>query len=217
MLTPEERNLLTKAGKRQSLRRRQTLYLPGDPADSVYLVLSGLLRVAKSAHRGREITLLLYEKGDLFAESTLFGETMRTQTAEALLPSEVMLIPADKMRKILDENPSMLNKFNQWLWRKNSLYEQRLEELAFHDVPARLARSIMALAEKYSDRNGKKATIIFKITHQELSSLVGTTRETATLMLNRLRSAGAVTSAGRQIIVSDMDTLSSIAATPSNE
>jgi CRP/FNR family cyclic AMP-dependent transcriptional regulator len=211
----EERRQLEAAGRTMSIDRRTLLYSPGDPSESVYVVKSGLIRLVRSVQKGRELTLALCEKGHLFGESPLFEEGPRNHYAEALLESEVLEIAAAKCRALFHGSPGLAMKFTTAVWNRRADSDQRIEDVIFRDVPARLARSLLWLAEHYGDADGKEAgSIGLRLTHQELASIVGTTRETTTLVLNKFKKDGLIGSSGRSLFIRRADGLRQVGDSP---
>ncbi len=211
----DERRLLEGAGRVSNIERRTLLYSPGDPSESIYIVKSGLVRLVRSVQKGRELTLALCEKGHLFGESPLFEEGPRTHYAEALLDSEILEIPVAKCRALISSTPGLSMKFTAAVWNRRAETDQRIEDVIFRDVPARLARSLIWLSEKYGETNGKGTVGIgLRLTHQELASIVGTTRETTTLVLNKFKREGLIGSSGRSLFIKKPDNLRHMGDSP---
>jgi len=203
----DERRQLEAAGRSLNLDRRTLIYSPGDPSESVYVVKSGLVRLVRSVQKGRELTLALCERGHLFGESPLFEDGQRHHYAEALLDSEILEIPVSKAKGLFVGNSTLAMKFTTAVWNRRMDSDQRIEDVIFRDVPARLARSLIWLSEKYGETNGKGTGIGLRLTHQELASIVGTTRETTTLVLNKFKRDGLIGSAGRSLFIKKPDSL----------
>jgi CRP/FNR family transcriptional regulator, cyclic AMP receptor protein len=211
----DERRQLEGAGRSSTIERRTLLYSPGDPAESVYVVKSGLVRLVRSVQKGRELTLALCERGHLFGESPLFEEGPRNHYAEALLESEILEMPASKCRGLFHGSSGLAMKFTTAVWNRRADTDQRIEDVIFRDVPARLARSLLWLSEKYGETNSKGTVGIgLRLTHQELASIVGTTRETTTLVLNKFKRDGLIGSSGRSLYIKKPDTLRMVGDSP---
>ena len=211
----DERKQLEAAGRSYHLERRALLYQPGDPSEAIYVVKSGLVRLMRTVQKGRELTLAICEAGHLLGESPLFDEMPRQHYAEAMLPSDLLEIPAAKCRAMLLGSPGLAMKFTNAMWVLKMVTEQRIEDVIFRDVPARLARSLLWLAEHYgeTDAKGQKG-ISLRLTHQELASIVGTTRETTTLVLNKFKKEGLVTTTGRILNIKKPEALKAVGDSP---
>lgn len=213
-LDAEQRKKIEGMARKQFVRRRQVLFQPGDPSDTAYIMRSGLIRVVRAMQRGRELTVGMLEPGDLFGDSGMMDPAPRAHYSEAILDSEALALPAEKLMSYVASNPMMLKRFADETWRRRRDFELRMEDLVFRDVPARLARILIWLSEKYSEQcDGAETLITLKLTHQELASLVGTTRETTTLVLNRFKRQNVLLLQGRRLIITDHEALAGIAAT----
>lgn len=213
-LDVEERRQLEAAGRSVALERRTLIYSPGEPSEAVYVVKSGLIRLVRSVQKGRELTLALCEKGHLFGESPIFEDAPRNHYAEALLDSEILEIPSAKCKQLVTSAPGLAMKFTTAVWNRRMDTDQRIEDVIFRDVPARLARHLLWLSEKYGETNGKGTGIGLRLTHQELASIVGTTRETTTLVLNKFKKEGLIGATGRNLFIKKADQLKLVGDSP---
>ncbi|GMV36935.1 MAG: hypothetical protein AMXMBFR61_14430 [Fimbriimonadales bacterium] len=211
----DERKQLEAAGRSYHIERRALVYQPGEPSESIYVVKNGLIRLVRPVQKGRELTLAMCERGHLFGESPLFDEAPRTHYAEAMLETDLLEIPAAKARAMLHGSTGLSMKFITALWNRKMDTDYRIEDVIFRDVPARLARALLWLAEKYGEADPKGGKgIALRLTHQELASIVGTTRETTTLVLNKFKKDGLVTTTGRAMFIKRPDTLKAVGDSP---
>ncbi|TMQ05546.1 MAG: Crp/Fnr family transcriptional regulator [Deltaproteobacteria bacterium] len=161
-------------------RRRDVVYLPGDPGRSLFFVHGGRIKVSKVTRDGKSLTLAYHGPAELFGDSCLLDGGPRTEMAEAM--TRLMII------------------------RRREL-ENKVEALVFRDVSSKLAELLVKLAGEYGVDDARGTLIALKITHQELANLIGSTRETVSLTLSNFKRKRLIQTEGRKVIISDAEAL----------
>jgi CRP/FNR family transcriptional regulator len=205
--------LLTPMTRQQAIARRQYVYLPDDPSDSLFILLEGKVRVAKLSRDGKEITLAILVAGDLFGEQALHHGGPRGTMTEVIEDAVVCAIDRDDFEQFVRQRPGLAYGVIQLLAARQREIQERIEELAFRDVPTRLARLLSRLVQDYGSAVPEGTVIDLPLTHQEVANLIGATRETTTATLNDFRRAGVLTLGRKRIVITDRGRLDSMAQT----
>ena len=187
--------------------RGETLCLEGDPGTSLYIIDKGRVKLGLTSAEGREIILDLLGPGEVFGELALLDGEPRSANAVAVEPSEVLLLARDDFLRFVEQHPQaalvLLSTVSHWLRRLTT----QMQDTAFLDVPARLARTILRLAEAEEAVHGKAVTP--RLTQTDLAGMVGTTRETLNKWLGFYEDQGLIRRDKHQIVVLRPDKLRS--------
>lgn len=186
---------------------RQIIFFPDDPCDYVYWVRSGRVRVTRVAPDHRELTFHHLAAGDILGEEGLVERPRRENYAEAMEPTVLCLMRVDDYRRFMQEEAELACKVAQALVRRATESEAVLAETVFQPVRARVAAGLLRLARRERGR----APVVLRITHQEIANLVGSTRETTTLVLHGLRAEGLIALGNRRVTVVDPEALAHVA------
>lgn len=183
-----------------SFAQGQTIYSPGDPATNIYLVISGKVKVGRVTNNGREIVINVYQTDDVFGISALI-ESHRSGRALALENTKVMVWTAAQIETIGLESPKLLYALLQMMTARMQDYEDRIESFIVDDVRRRLARTLIEFSKDTPvDAPGGPARMA-PLTHELLSSYIGTSREVITQFMNRFRRLGYLSYSRKGILV----------------
>ena len=202
-LSDAEMDQMNKMTRMVDFKKKQPIYLPGDPGDYVYLLKSGRVKISKIGDDGKELTLTILEAGEIFGELDALEETARDSVAEVLDDAYICLIRREDFRQFLKEQPQCSFKLTKLIGFRLKQIENRIEDLVFRDAPARLAHLLLNLANSFGIEGPDGRVIRPKVTHQDLANLIGTTRETVSLTLGQFRQAGLIVTKKRQITISN--------------
>lgn len=206
--------LVEQEAQERFVRRRDPVFEPGDPEDEVYIVKEGRIRLYRQSPAGKEISLALFDPGELFGEMALFFPSQRVNTAEAHEDTELYVIPVEVFQRWMQEDEELQRLVLYVMADRRRAMEQKAAELVALEVPQRMAKTILWLFERYrTDIIAGKIALNIRLTHHEIASLSGTTRETATLILNRFRRDGYIDFFGRRMILLNEAELVRIATT----
>ncbi len=206
-LGPDQMARLAESVERREVRRRETVYLPGDPAESLYLVNGGRVKISKVTRDGKALTLNYCGPSELFGETSLVDGSPRQEMAEAMENSMITEIARTVFEEFLSKNPSLGVGMTKLLAKRRLQLENKVETLVFRDVTSKLAELLLELAEEYGVEDSRGTLIALKITHQELANLIGSTRETVSLTLSQFKRKDLLTTEGRKVIVTDSESL----------
>jgi CRP-like cAMP-binding protein len=163
------------------------IYLPADPAASACLVAAGRVKLAALTPDGKEAIIAFMDPGDWFGELALFHAGPRDEIATAAARSEIVLIPADALRRMAEEFPLVSIELSRLFGLKRMKLERRLKSLLFRSCRERLEALLDELTAQYGRRTGEGHLVEHRLSHQELASLIGVTRETVTLLLAEMQ------------------------------
>jgi len=182
------------------------LYLMGNPARSVFLVQSGLIKTNAISPEGQELTLRLYKPGDILGELCLCGGGRREE-AVALEQSTVTEIPLASLLGQLKRDPEIALELASVVCdRLADAYEQ-IESLSWDSVLHRLVRTLLRLADDLGEMSEGGTRLAHYIRQEELAQLVGARREVVSGLLNRLRTSGHISYSSRGAITVQREAL----------
>lgn len=188
-------------------RAGETIYFPGDPSDTVYSLHRGRVRLGYLNENGRRLTFAILGKGQVFGETALAGEETRHWIAEALEDSTLCMIFKGDLLRFAEGNPKLALRISKLVGERLVEIENKLQDLIFKGVPARLSQTLLELAERYGEREAEGVRIRFKITHRELAQLIGSTRETTSVALGRMERQGLLSKRYGVIVLKNLERL----------
>lgn len=219
-LTPEELRALESRSRIRKCPRNTPIYLPADHADGVLLMASGRAKICGCTPDGKQSILTFIEPGEMFGELALFQPGEREEYAEAIVASTVVLIPAEEMMRLLEQHASVALGITRLVGLRRRRIERRLKYLLFHSNRERLVHLLLELVEQYGRPSQTGIELGIKLSHHDLASIIGSTRETVTVILGQLRSEGFVVLGRRKIVLRNVDRLAESVAdavSPSNK
>lgn len=211
VLTQAEREEMHQFMQFKHYQAGETIYFPGDPNDTVYSVHEGRVRLAYLDESGKRLTLAIMGQGQVFGETPVADQAKQRWIAEAMEDSIFCMIPRDTLMRFAERNPRLALKITRLVGQRQVEMENKLTSLLFKGVRERLAQTLLHLAEQFGEPlpHGQQRSI--KITHQDLAYLIGSTRETTSLILGRLAEDGLIEKGREQIRIHDPDGLRAIA------
>jgi CRP/FNR family transcriptional regulator, cyclic AMP receptor protein len=192
-----------------------SIYLPEDHADAVLLLVAGRIKLCHVTPDGKESILALIEPGELFGELCLIGETRRDESAIAAVASTVVLIPRAALEALMNTYTELTLGVTRLLGLRRLRIERRLKHLLFRSNRDRLIHLLLELAESHGTRAGSTVEIRLKLSHQDLASIIGSSRETVTNTLGELQLQRLVKLGRQRVSLLDIDRL--IAAANSSD
>ncbi len=211
-LPDDAQRRLERAAEQRHYRRRQVIHFPDQPGDFLYVLCSGRVKVGRTSEQGREITLLLLEGPQLFGETGLFApDAPYDLMAETMEDSLIGVLRRSDVLAALSQSPCAVMEMLKLVSERRAQAEMQAADLVFLEVPKRTARLLLRLHDTMSGR-GDHGGLLERVTltHQELANMIGSTRETMTLILNDFKRQGAVEFAGRKIVIHDRTRLEAI-------
>lgn len=173
---------------------KQGIFAQGDPADAVFYVQKGKVKLTVVSKTGREATLGMLGAGNFFGEGALAGQMLRMGSATAMTDCEIQRIDKKAMVDALHREPAFSELFVTYLLARNIRYEEDLVDQLFNSSEKRLARVLLLLA--HFGKEGVPETVVPKISQESLAEMVGTTRSRVSFFMNRFRKLGFVDYSG---------------------
>lgn len=180
--------------KNLTFLKKQGIFAQGDPADAVFYIQKGKVKLTVASKTGREATIGMLTDGNFFGEGALAGQALRMGSAAAMADCEVLRIDKRAMMNALHREHSFSDLFVAYLLARNIRYEEDLVDQLFNSSEKRLARVLLLLA--HFGKEGVPETVVPKISQESLAEMVGTTRSRVSFFMNRFRKLGFVDYSG---------------------
>jgi CRP/FNR family transcriptional regulator, cyclic AMP receptor protein len=182
---------------------KTSVFDQGDPTRLVYLVKKGKVRISRLTPDGKEVTVAILGAGDIFGEETLFDRGERTTVATTIDETLLCTAQADELFQLLTKDPELALNVAKIVHERLNAASATIEDLAYARVADRLLHLFERLAAEHGVAvdGGKKIDV--RLTHADIASLVGSTRETVTLELTNLARAGRIRAEGGTITLLD--------------
>lgn len=202
---------LLRHSTQRNWERGATIFTPATHPSSLYLLERGLVRIYRLSKDGDETTFGYVAPGEVFGELTAFGDFPRESFAAAVHPSRVWKIPLDAFQQVLSTHPGAVLEITRQIGQRMKRIQNRVENLVFKDVRARVAAILIELAEDFGQTEGGQRVLDFEITQSELATLVGSTRQTVNGSLRELEESGLIQRDGRRVVIAKADELARVA------
>jgi len=189
------------------LPRGERLFDEGDLGDCLYLVISGKVKLTRTAPDGRESLVSVHGPGDMFGELAMFDPTYRTSTAVAITDARLAQIAHDDLRKVLATRPPVALLLLKALAQRLRRVTETNTNLIFTDVPGRVAKALLELADKFGTPTDEGIQVNHDLTQEELAQLVGASRETVNKALADFAARGWLQLAAKSVLLIDQDRL----------
>jgi CRP/FNR family transcriptional regulator, cyclic AMP receptor protein len=171
--------------------KNDNVYTCGDNDELVYYVESGQIKLLMISPSGRECLLAIHSKGDIFGELCLSGLGPRLESATAMEDSVIKQIPCPKFFDRLSRD-ALFPGFVRYLAVRIADQQQVIANLVTVDSEQRLGKTLLSLARSLGKKDPRSIRIELKITHEELSEMVGTTRPRISVFMQRFRNLGLI-------------------------
>ncbi len=194
----------------ESFDRGKTIFFPGDPAERVYFLLKGAVKLSRVYEAGEEITVALLRENSVFGVLSLITghRSDRFYHAVAFTPVELLSVPIEHMEKALKANPELSMVLLQGLSSRILQTEMMIETLAHRDMGSRLVCFLLILCRDFGTPGSDGITIDLKLSHQAIAEAIGSTRVTVTRLLGDLRQEKMISIHKKKITVHNPVTLS---------
>jgi len=173
------------------IARHQHVYSCGDQDEMVYFIESGQVKLLMLSSEGKECLLAIHSSGDIFGELCLSGLGVRSETATAMKATSVKQIPCSQFFARLSRD-SLFEGFVRYLAVRIADQQQVIANLVTVDSEQRLGQTLLQLARTMGKKDPRSIRIELKITHEELSEMVGTTRPRISLFMQRFHNLGLI-------------------------
>jgi CRP-like cAMP-binding protein len=171
-------------------RKNQRVFSQGDPADAVFYIQGGKVKVTVVSEQGKEAVVAIQGQGDFFGEGCLSGQPRRLATVATMTESTIMRLDKASIVRVLHDEPKFSEMFMTYLLARNARVEEDLVDQLFNSSEKRLARLLLLMAN--FGKEGRPEPVIPKISQETLAEMVGTTRSRVSLFMNKFRKLGFI-------------------------
>jgi CRP-like cAMP-binding protein len=168
----------------------RTIFVQGDPADSVFYLRQGKVKLAVTSHQGKEAIVTILGDNEFFGEGCLAGQPLRISTAMAVTDCTLSRIEKALMVGLLHEQHGIAELFVTHLLSRNIRFEEDLVDQLFNSSEKRLARILLLLA--HFGKESRTETVHAGINQEHLAQMVGTTRSRVSHFMNKFRTMGFI-------------------------
>ena len=186
------RQLIAQSSRMLEVKRGQRIYLPGDPSDQVFLLDSGVIKIVFVGPGDREVILAFLHSGDIFGELAIADDGPRDHIAEVHEDAVLCAVGKDLMLRLVRESPDLDYQIIKLMGLQVKRLHTRLERLLYKGAAARVAETLVELANEHGVTDARGTIVPFRLNQRELANLVGLTRETVNVVLHEFRQKGLI-------------------------
>jgi CRP-like cAMP-binding protein len=187
--------------------RGSTLFREGEPGESLYVVLAGKVKLGRRSADGRENLVAVMGPSDEFGELSLFDPGPRTSTATVVTDARLAKLPKAAVHKWVQDRPQLAMQLLRVVARRLRRTNTMLADLIFVDVPGRVAKQLLQLAQRFGSVDGGQLRVTHDLTQEELAQLVGASRETVNKALADFAGRGWLRLEGKSVVILDRERL----------
>lgn len=206
-LSAEQAARLDRHAVLRTFKKRALVYAPLQPGQVVLILARGRIKIKDITPDGKETILAFIEEGELFGELALLDGEPRQDYAEAAEDCRVLLLPRDELLWLMSQRPDVALSVTKLIGLRRRRIENRLRNVLFLSSRERMVRLLLELVEAHGERRDGRGDIRLPLSHQELASLIGVTRETATTVLGQLQADKLIEVRRRRISITDWEHL----------
>lgn len=206
-LEPSAREALESLGRRRRYDAGVPLFLEGDVAGSVMIVHSGRVKIGSTSDGGHTVILAINGPGDVLGDISAVDGAPRSASATALEPVDAQVIPSDDFRAFLHDVPGAGLALLRVMTARMRAADRRRVEFGSRDAMGRVALRLVELADTEGETTAEGTRITLPLTQDELAQWIAASREAVARALASLRKRGLVTTARREILITDLDGL----------
>jgi len=173
-------------------RQGETIFYKDDPGSVLYIIKDGQVKITTSSPEGEEVILAIFTNGDFFGELSLLDENPRSASAVALAPTEVLTLNRSNFLDFIRRYPDLVSDILATLSRRLRRTDTLVEDAAFLDLPARLAKRLLQLGDSHGIKTDEGIEIDLHLTQQDVANLVGASRVAVNKQLGLYQASGLI-------------------------
>jgi CRP-like cAMP-binding protein len=186
------------------------IFAKGDPGNSMMAVLRGRIIISSPSLDGRQVVLTVFRDGDVFGEIALLDGKERTADATAMTDCELLVVPRRSLLALLERRPDLCVCLMVVLCERLRRTNEQVEDLAFLDLEARIAKVLIRLSEENGDGSTAATPAGVKISQRALGELVGGSRESVNKHLQDWKRSGIIAVEKGAIVIRDLEALAEL-------
>ena len=191
----------------KTYKRDQFIYIPEDSATHIYMIVNGRVKIGHYLENGDEVVTAILTKGEIFGELAMAGEEKRRDFAQAMEEVTICPLTTEELKELMYENKELSFKILKLIGLRIMKLERKLELLVFKDARTRIIEFLKDAAAWKGVKVGFETMIQTKLTHKDIASLTGTSRQTVTTILNDLKEKNLINFNRKQILIRDLEKL----------
>lgn len=190
-----------------TFRRTEVVFSEGEPGDTLYIITAGKVKIGRKSVDGRDSLITLMGPSDMFGELAIFDPGPRTSTVTALTEVKAVMMSRSVLRSWIADRPEIAEQLLRVLASRLRRTNDNLSDLIFTDVPGRVAKQLLYLAQRFGSRDGTALRVDHELTQEEIAQLVGSSRETVNKALSDFAQRGWIRVQGRSILIDNAERL----------
>lgn len=206
-LTDEDVSALRRMMVSTRAARGEIVFREGELGDRLYVITSGKVKLGRTSGDGRENLIAVLGPGEMFGELSLFDPGPRSATATVIGETELIGLGHESLHGFLDGRPRVAQALLAALARRLRRTNDSLSDLVFTDVPGRVAKAVLDLANRFGVPVADGVRVAHDLTQEELAQLVGASRETVNKALADFAARGWIRLEGRAVVLLDVERL----------
>lgn len=207
ILCPHKVKRMGSTHKFNQYKRDDFIYIPDDSATHIYMVVNGRVKIGHYLDNGEEVVTSILTTGEIFGELAVAGEEKRRDFAQAIEDVTICPLTTEELKDLMYENKELSFKILKLIGLRLMKLERKLELLVFKDARTRIVEFLRDAASWKGVKVGTETMIQTRLTHQDIGSLTGTSRQTVTTILNELKEKNLINFNRKQILIRDLDKL----------
>ena len=208
-LTSEEIAAFDRMAPERIFRNGELIFSQAQPVTALFILKAGRVRIFRVTEDGKALTMAILEPGAVFGEMLLVGQRMYDNYAEAIEETAICQLSVAEVERHLLSDPRIAIRVSRLLGEQVARLEERLTDLALRPLVARVASTLVRLAE--SQRRSRVGHVTIHLTHDQLAGLLGATRESTSKTMADLSARGLTRQARGRIVLLDLDELTVLA------
>jgi CRP/FNR family transcriptional regulator/CRP/FNR family cyclic AMP-dependent transcriptional regulator len=185
----------------RSYRRGEVIFHQDDPGSAMHIVKSGQVKIATTSPEGEEVIIAILKNSDFFGDLSLLDDKPRSANAVAMEATQTLMLRRGDFMDMLDQHHEMVGTVLTSLSERLRRTDQLLEDAVFLDLPARLSKRLLELAQKHGVKTDKGLEIDLRLTQQDLAAALGVTRVALNKHLGRLQDEDLISLERKRIII----------------
>ncbi|MDH6198632.1 CRP/FNR family cyclic AMP-dependent transcriptional regulator [Mycobacterium frederiksbergense] len=190
-----------------TVNRGRAVFTEGEPGDTLYIITAGKVKIGRKSVDGRDSLLALMGPSDMFGELAIFDPGPRTSTVTALTEVQAVMMSRSVLQSWIADRPEIAEQLLRVLARRLRRTNDNLSDLIFTDVPGRVAKQLLHLAQRFGSREGDALRVDHELTQEEIAQLVGSSRETVNKALSDFAQRGWIRVQGKSILIDNSERL----------
>ena len=193
---------LTEAARERNYPRNSVILFEDDPGDSLYVVVTGQVKVVLIGEDGREVILSVLNEGNFFGEMALIDDEPRSAHVIAMQDSNLLVLRREDFQRRLQDTPTIALGLLRELSRRLRNADDKIGGLVLLDVNGRVARLLLQMADENDGKN-----ITRRVTHHTIAQMIGSSRETVSRTIRDLADRGLIEVSRKAIVIRDRPAL----------